>query len=497
MNNAYLAFDLGAESGRAMLGVLESGKLTLEEVHRFPNKLQPLDDGLHWDIDGLWNNLVEGLKKAGETAASRGLQIVSLGVDTWGVDYGLIDAEGKLVIQPFAYRDERNPPAMDKAVKLVGEKRLYEVTGIQFMALNTLYQLVAQKDADPSVLDRAERLLFTPDLMHYLFTGKAVNEATIASTSQMLDPRTGQWATELLEALDLPTHFLGEIVPAGTVIGTIKPEIAEQAGVSAEIRVIAPAAHDTASAVAAVPADPETNWCYLSSGTWSLMGAELNEPLINERARAEPFTNEGGVNNTIRFLKNISGLWLVQECRRDFERRGKDYDYEQLTEMAREAEPFETLVDPDYEPFASPGDMLTKIDQFAEMTKQRVPDREGDYIRCCLESLALTYRRTLASLERVLDREFGVIHIVGGGTRNELLNQMTADATGKLVVAGPAEATAAGNVLTQAMGAGKLQTIREIRQTVGDSFDPKVYEPGDVPEWSAAYERYQQVVNRE
>ena len=320
MKNAYLAFDLGAESGRAMLGVLDSGKLTLEEVHRFPNKLQPLDDGLHWDIDGLWNNLVEGLRKAGQTAAANDLQIVSLGVDTWGVDYGLIDAAGKLVIQPFAYRDERNPPAMDKAFQLVGEKRLYEVTGIQFMALNTLYQLVAQKDADPSVLDKAERLLFTPDLMHYMFTGQALNEASIASTSQMVDPRTGQWATELLEALDLPTHFLGEIVPAGTVIGTIKPEIAEQAGVSSDIQVIAPAAHDTASAVAAVPADPETSWCYLSSGTWSLMGAELDKPHISDKSLELDFTNEGGVDGKIRFLKNIFGLWLVQECRRAWEK---------------------------------------------------------------------------------------------------------------------------------------------------------------------------------
>jgi len=401
MTKAYLAFDLGAESGRAMLGVLDAGKLTLHEMHRFANTIHHLPDGYHWNTLGLWANLKTGLSKAVEHCRDNGIDLVSVGVDTWGVDFGLLGRSGLLLGVPWAYRDPRNEPAMEAALKQVPAERLYGITGIQFMALNTLFQLVAWRDAEPAVLRAADRLLFTPDLLHYFFTGEAVNESSIASTSQMIDPRTGDWATALLEELNLPAGMLGRIVKPGTVIGTLREQVARETAAPADLKVIAPASHDTASAVAAVPADPATDWMYLSSGTWSLMGLELTEPVLTDAAYQQNFTNEGGVDGTIRFLKNISGLWLVQEVRRALAKQGEQYDYAELTRLAGEAEPFRTLVDPDHAPFAQPGEMPAKIQAFAEKTTQPRPETPGQLVRCCLESLALTYRRTLEGMIEV------------------------------------------------------------------------------------------------
>lgn len=501
----YVAFDLGAESGRAMLARVEvsgrAGRIELEEVHRFANVMQRLPDGYHWSLVALWGRLVEGLRRAGQRARERDLPLVSLGVDTWGVDYGLIGKSGQLLGLPYAYRDDANHAAMAKTLRKLTARRIYDTTGIQFMFFNTLFQLVAQRDRDKGLLQLAKRLLFTPDLLHYFFTGRMVNEATIASTSQLVNPRTGRWSRRLLNAAGVPAHFLGPIVPAGTKIGRLAAAVAEEAGVE-PIEVIAPGSHDTASAVAAVPVDDvharRGDWLYLSSGTWSLMGAELDEPMISDASREAGFTNERGVANKIRFLKNIAGLWLVQETRREFARRGQEYDYETLTRLAGEAEPFRTLIDPAHGPFGSPGapGMPAKIAAFARATGQPEPRSVGAFVRCCLESLAMSYRHTLESLQSLLGRSIAVLHVVGGGGRNGLLNQMTADAIGRDVIVGPYEATAVGNALTQAIGARQVKDLGHLRAIVRESFDPQRFTPRDPDAFDRQYDRFVSLLGR-
>ncbi len=487
---AYLAIDLGAESGRAIVGVLDDGVLALQDVFRFRHLARQLPGGLHWDLTGLWGNILEGVSCAVEWAEYHDAELTSLGVDTWGVDYAVIGKSGDLLAMPHCYRDERNNPAFEKACEAVGKDAIYDATGIQLLALNTLYQVLAQQAAEPELLPLADKLLFMPDLINYFFTGRATCESTIASTSQMTDARTGEWNLEFLAKLGLPTQMLGEIVPPGTVLGPIEPHIAATTGASEELHVVAPASHDTASAIAAVPAEPGTSWCYISSGTWSLMGAELDEPCVTPEARAANFTNEGGIDDTTRFLKNLIGLWPVQECRRAFEQSGKPMEYAQLTKAAAEAEPFRTLIDLNHPPLMSPGEMPEKIAEYARETNQPEPTTPGEFVRCCLESLALLYRRTLEELEAVLDERFDIVHVVGGGGRNELLNQMTANATGRRTVVGPEEATAAGNVLVQAIAAGQLENLAELRQVVRTSFAPKSYQPRETEAWNSAAERF-------
>lgn len=492
----YLAFDLGAESGRAMLGAIDGGKLSLQELHRFPNRPQRLPDGLHWNLLDLWANLLEGLGKATTACRDGGCELASLGVDTWGVDYGLIGRSGQLLGLPFAYRDERNLPAMEKTLAQVGAARLYDVTGLQLLPFNTLFQLVAQRDSERALLDQAAHLAFMPGLLHYFFTGQVASDATIASTSQMVDPRggpCGAWAKGLLSDLGLPSGMLGPIVPAGTTVGKVRPALASELGV-APVKVITPASHDTASAIAAVPADGTKPWCYISSGTWSLVGAELAEPLINESARKANFTNERGLEGTIRFLRNTAGLWLVQQVRASLAQRGQAYDYARLTGLARKATPFATLVDPGFGPFLQPGQMIEKITQFAAKTAQAAPADPGSLVRGCLESLAMEYRRTILQLEHLLGHPFEVVHVVGGGGRNELLNQMTADVTGKTVVVGPYEATAAGNVLVQALGDGLIGSAADIRRIVRQSFEPRTYQPQRPQEWDEPFARYMNIL---
>ncbi len=493
----YIAFDLGAESGRAMLAVLDHGRLSLEETHRFANQPQHLPSGYHWNLMDLWQNLQQGLARCAAKARDERLELVGVGVDTWGVDFGLLGKSGQLLGLPYAYRDPRNANAMRQALRKLGAPSLYAGTGIQLMPFNSLFQLYAQKLAEPGLLDQARQLLFMPDLLHYFLCGQGANEASIASTSQMIDPTKGKglgaWNKPLLKKLGLPTHFLRSIVPAGTKIGRLLPEVAKAAGLP-QLAVITPASHDTGSAVAAVPVEPTLKksgrWAYLSSGTWSLLGAELDAPLINEETRKHGFTHERGVDGTIRFLKNIAGLWLVQEVRRDYEKRGERYDYSTLTRLAGDAGPFVTLVDPAYAPFASPGDMCAKIDAFAAKTSQPRPQSVGAYVRCCLESLALTYRRTLLDLEALRGVPVEVLHVVGGGGRNELLSQMTADAIDRPVIVGPFEATAAGNALTQAMGHRALKNLAELRACVRRSFDPIRYEPRRSDAFAAQTKRF-------
>lgn len=499
-SSSYLAVDLGAESGRVIVGVLDDRRLTLHEQHRFQHHPVDLPSGLHWDLTGLWHEILEGIRAGCAWCAEHGHTPTSVGVDTWGVDFALVGRDGELAHMPHAYRDPRNDAAHDKLLSTLGRDRLYDRTGIQFMAINSLPQLVAAHDADPGLLSRAKHLLFVPDLLHYWLTGVPKVEATIASTSQMIDPRTGAWASDLLEAMSLPAQMLGEVVPPGTVIGPLRETVAGRVGAPKGMVVTAPAAHDTASAIAAVPVDPKRgNWCYLSSGTWSLMGAELGAPVLTDAARDTPFTNEGGVGGTIRFLKNIIGLWLVQEIRRDYQQRGDVYDYPALTELAEQAKPFETLLDPGHAPFAQPAGMLTKIADYARQTGQTVPELSGGpgaFVRAALESLALTYRRTLEQLEAVLDTRYDVLHVVGGGGKNQFLNQMTADAIGRPVVVGPYEATAAGNVLVQAMGAGDVPDLATARQVIANSFEPVTYRPQDSAIWDDAYDRFGRLLAR-
>jgi rhamnulokinase len=456
----YLAVDLGAESGRVMLAVLDGDAIRLREVHRFPNLARPAAGGLRWDLAGLFAAVVEGLRRGTARARAEGVELRSVGVDAWGVDYGLLGADGRLLDDPFCYRDARCGPASRRAEAEVGAAAIHAATGIQFLEFNTLYQLVADRDAAPERLAAADRLLFVPDLIHHLLCGSTAVEATIASTSQMIDPRTGDWARGLLARLRLPTAMLGRIVPPGTRLGALRPEIAARVG--AALEVVAPAAHDTASAVVAVPARADRSWCFLSSGTWSLLGVELDAPCF-----ADPeFTNEAGVGGTFRFLKNVSGLWLVQQCRLAWAAAGQDFDYDELERLAVEAGPARLRLDPDDPPFRRPGQMPDKIAAFARRTGQPVPDGPGAIVRACLEGLAGRYLEVLERIENLLGRRFDVIHVVGGGSRNALLNRLTAEVTGREVVAGPVEATALGNALVQAMADGRVADLADARRRV-------------------------------
>lgn len=490
MTTAYIAIDLGAESGRVIIGVLENERLRLEEVHRFLHEPVWLPTGLHWDITGIWREIIAGLRKSAEWGRTNRVELISVGVDTWGVDWALIDKAGELVGTPHAYRDPRNSAAYDAVVKKLGADRIYRTTGIQFMPLNSLYSLYAHKLADPEALAAANQLLFIPDLLHYWLSGERTTEATIASTSQMIDCHTGDWAREMVAELGLPTTILGPTTSPGTAIGRLRPVIVQETGLPAGLQVVCPGTHDTASAVAAVPAKNDSNWCYLSSGTWSLLGAELDEPCVSDAAQQASYTNELGVGGTIRFLKNIAGLWLVQECRRDFLRRGQEFDYPTFTRMAGKADSFRTLIDTGHPSFAQPGDILQKISDFARVADEPVPESPGQFVRACLESLALAYRDRLDTLETILGRRFDVLHIVGGGGQNTLLSQMTADAIGRPVIVGPYEATAMGNLLVQAMAMNQVGDLTHLRQIVADSFELVTYEPTAGSDWDRAAARH-------
>lgn len=487
----FVAFDLGAESGRAVLGRLADGRLTLEVKHRFSNIPVHMNGMLYWNTPSLWTELKNGLRNASR-AEGKPLKLSGIAVDTWGVDFGLVGKNGELLGLPVHYRDNRCDGMVEKACKKAGRELIFKSTGIQVMQINTLYQLLAMVQSKSELLKAADTLLFMPDLLNYLFSGKMACEESIASTSQMYDPVKKTWAMALLKKLGIPTHFLGKITPSGTVIGSLQKELVDEYGV--DVPVIATAGHDTASAVVAAPGEGK-DWCYLSSGTWSLMGLELDKPIINDASLAANYTNEVGVAGKIRFLKNIMGLWLAQELRRQWQKDGMPLDYAQMTQLASVARPFVAVINPDYPDFAKPWGMPAKIDEFCAKTRQKAPETMGEHIRTCLESLALTYRRTLENLEKLSGRKIKTIHIVGGGAQNELLNQMTADACGRKVVAGPIEATAAGNVLVQAMATGDVKDLKQARKIIRNSFDVKTYEPqqsGGV--WDVAYGRFLEVV---
>lgn len=479
-----LAFDLGAESGRGIVGRFDGQRLTLEVVHRFPNGPVRVGDHLYWDILRLWQEMQTGLR----IAAGAG-PLDSVGVDTWGVDFALLGRGDVLLGNPRHYRDPHTEGIMEHTFQTVPAAEVFAETGIQFMRFNSLFQLLALRRDGSPLLEAARNLLFIPDLLHFWLCGVKANELSIASTSQAYDPTTRRWAWPLLERLDMSAALFGRIVPPGTKLGTLRPAVANDTGLSAAVPIVTPASHDTGAAVAAVPAEG-ADWCYLSSGTWSLLGLELDRPVINDAVRAANITNEVGVGGTIRFLKNIMGLWLVQECRRAWEKEGRAFTYDQLVEQAQAAPAFASIVEPDHASFLLPAHMPTALADFCGQTAQPPPSSPGAAVRCCLESLAFKYRWVLEQLERLTNQRIATIHIVGGGSQNRLLNQFTANACGRAVVAGPVEATAIGNVLTQALGLGLVQSLADVRRIVRASFPVERYEPQATAAWDEGYQRF-------
>jgi rhamnulokinase len=479
----YLAFDFGAESGRAVLAHLQSGILTIKEIHRFRNEPVEYGGSLHWDVARLWFEARTALAKLGD------VELAGIGVDAWGVDYALLGERGELLENPYHYRDRRTEGAMEEVVAKLGKEEIYEATGIQFMPINTLYQLFAARRQTPKLFEAAKYLLTIPDLFHYWLTGNAVCEFTNATTTQMVDPVKRDWAAGLLQRLELPAHLLAPIVEPGSILGTLMPDVAGKTSLVGTL-VIAPACHDTGSAVAAISAREGT--AFLSSGTWSLLGTEVDSPVITPQALRMNFTNEGGVNGTTRLLKNVMGLWVLQGCRQCWTAQGHNYDYGELMGLASREPPFGQLVDPDDESFLRPPDMLAAIDNFCLRTHQPVPKEPGAYVRTVLESLAFKYSLVLRNLEQASGTRITQIRIIGGGSKNRLLNQLTADATGRRVLAGPAEATALGNVAIQILATGGASSLAEVRAIVERSFPTEIFDPRESDNWNQHSERFEQ-----
>ncbi len=483
----FLAFDLGAESGRSVLGRLTGSRLQTRELNRFANSPLRVVGRQHWDINALFGEIKKGLKAA---LAEAGSQPLSLGVDTWGVDFGLLDQEGMILGLPYAYRDSRTEGAMDEFFKHIPRENIYRRTGIQFLPFNSLFQLFVTARDNPDTLERARSLLFMPDFFNFLLSGQRASESTIASTSQMLDAHTRTWDETILSAVGVAPSIMPDILTPGTLLGSLLPALADETGCRTT-QVIATAGHDTASAVVAAPAEGR-DWIYISSGTWSLMGMELPSPLISPKTLAANFTNEGGVAGTTRFLKNIAGLWLLQQCRREWS-AGGSLSYEELARMAEDAAPFQVFLDPDYPDFLNPPSMTEAIRRYCLRTGQPPPQDPPGTARCILESLALKYRFTLEQLRLLTAREIGRIHVIGGGSRNRTLCQFTADATGLTVLSGPAEATAVGNIMVQAMAFGFVKSLAQSRAIVLDSVKVERYSPRKKSSWDRAYERFREV----
>lgn len=486
----FLALDLGAESGRAISGAWDGSRLELEPVHRFANRPVFIRDSLHWDVLSLYAGLEEGLA----AHVRRGAELRSIGIDTWGVDFALLAPDDTLVGQPYHYRDHRTDGMFAKAFQRLSREEIFGLTGLQFLQFNTLYQLLAMQDTGASALQSAATLLLMPDLFNFWLSGEKRSEWTVASTSQLCDPRSRTWSKPLLDAFGLPAGILPPIVEPGTVLGPLLRSVAERVGLSGSpVQVVTPASHDTGSAVVAVPATTP-HFGYISSGTWSLVGTEMAAPVLGEAALRYNFTNEGGVDNTSRLLKNIGGLWLVQECRRIWQRDGRERSYAELAAAAERAPAFRALVDPNHHDFLAPSDMPRAIRARCRATGELVPEDEGSTVRCALESLALAYRRTFEELAEVTGRPVDTIHIVGGGAQNRLLCQFTANACGLPVVAGPVEATALGNLLVQMMADGILHGLADARDVVRRSTVVEYYEPRDRDIWDEAYDRYQRII---
>ena len=480
-----LAIDLGASSGRGIVGRFDGEKLTLEENHRFSNDPVINAGGFNWDILRIYHEIKNSIRNC---ALSADKDIASIAIDTWGVDYGFLDKNGRLITNPRHYRDERTAGVPEQAFKTMSQSELYGITGIQTMNFNTVFQLLAEQRDNPEIFGMARDMLFVPDLLNYFLTGVKENEYTIASTGALLDARTRDWSREVISRFGLPEHIFGRIAQPGTVVGELLPSVLEEVG-DIHAKVIHAASHDTASAVVAVPAKGK-DFVYISSGTWSLMGTELAEPCLDGDARKYDFTNEGGAAHTIRFLKNIMGLWLEQESRRQWAREGKKYSFDELSDAAMASTPLRSIINPSDYSFNAPGDMPGKIADYCCRTGQPVPETIGQTARAVYESLALKYRWTVKKLEKVRGKEIRALHIVGGGSNNAMLNQFTSDALGIPVITGPSEATAIGNLMMQAKALGLVKDMRELRRIVADSFDTGHVEPGDRARWDEAYAKF-------
>ena len=483
--HSYIACDLGAESGRVILGTLAEGRLTLEEIHRFPNGPVQTEHGMRWDIHRLFDEIKTGLK----LVAARSEKPESISVDSWGVDYVLVDGKTDALALPYHYRDPRTDLVYAEVQKTEMPETIFAETGIQFMPINSLYQLLAHQQAEPETLADADHVLLIADYFGAKLSGVGRAERSLASTTQLYNPATREWSKTLTSEFKLPAHLLPPLADSGTMLGPLLPEIAAETGLQ-NVQVIATCSHDTGAAVAAVPEEGD-DWAFLSSGTWSLLGVELSHPLINAEVQQANFTNEIGFGGTVRFLKNIAGLWIVQECRRTWLAKGKSYTYDELIQMAEASPPLRSLLNPADPRFLAPGGMPGKVREFCRSTGQPVPETPGEIVRCALESLALSYKDTLTQIEALTGRTLTRLHIVGGGSRNALLNQFAADATGRKVLAGPVEATAIGNVLLQAVTLGHLDGAAALRRTVQASFPIQSFAPGDFQAWQEADARFQ------
>lgn len=485
----YLAVDLGAESGRAIVGALDGNKLILTETYRFPNGPVRRPDGLHWDAQNLWAEIKAGLAASSSKFNN---QIDCLGLDTWGVDFALLDRNKSLLFDPFHYRDDRTKGMLIEAFTRMTRKDIFFQTGNQFMQINTLYQLLAMSVQKSPMFEKAETFLTIPDLFNYWLSGEITNEFTNATTTQCFDPRQRDWATPVLNAMNIPSRLFKPITEPGTLIGTLLPDIAAETGAGG-VKIVIPACHDTGSAVVSIPARNQ-DFAWISSGTWSIMGAEVREPCVNEKTLTYNFTNEGGVFGTWRLSKNIMGLWLIQECKRTWESQGENLSYEEIMYLAAAAKPFLAVIDPDNNMFFHPGDMPARIQKFCTQTKQHEPRTKGEILRVALESLALKYRWVLERLDELSGKRLNPIHIIGGGTKNRLLNKFTANATQRNVVTGPVEATAIGNMLMQAIGLGDLSSISEAREAVRASFEVEEYFPESNDGWEDAYKKLSAII---
>jgi Sugar (pentulose and hexulose) kinases len=481
----FLAFDIGATSGRSIIGSLKNGKLELKELTRFPNKLIRIHNKYYWDVFALYEALKDGLK----AAASQNIKIDAIGIDTWGVDFVYVGEDGSILGTARSYRDPYTVGMPEEYFdKVLSRKEVYELTGIQIMNFNSLFQLYAAKKEGSSALKNAKEILFMPDALSYLLTGEKVCEYTILSTSQFLNPTTKQVEGSLLEAMNIKSSLVPPVVMPGQMIGTLTESLANECGLD-KVPVIAVAGHDTGSAVVSVPAENK-NFAYLSSGTWSLMGIEVDNPIINEDSFKLNFTNEGGVDGTVRFLKNITGMWLLEQCRKEWGAAGKIFTYPEIVALSGSVEGFQSFVDPDDASFSNPESMTKAIVAFCEKTGQKAPQSEADFIRCIFDSLAMKYKYVLSCLQKVAPFPIEKLHVIGGGSHNQLLNKMTANAIGIPVVAGPGEATAIGNIMMQAKGLGLVNSLQEIRNVIRSSVKPDVFNPQDSEKWDEKYQYF-------
>ena len=487
-NKSFLAFDIGATSGRSILGTLDNGRLQMKELTRFSNQMLQIGNHFHWNIYSLF----EYLKAALIAVNKEGVKISSIGIDTWGVDFALIANDGAILGAPYAYRDPHTDGMPDKYFSIVPREKVYDLTGIQVMNFNSLYQLFALKQANSSLLEAASEMLFMPDALAYLLTGNKVVEYTIASTSQILNPRTKQFEAQLLEAAGVAPSILGDLVISGHVVGTLTDALADESELG-KVPVIAVAGHDTASAVAAVPAENE-RFAYLSSGTWSLMGIEVKDAIINDETYTLNFTNEGGIEGTTRFLKNITGMWLLEQCLKEWKKEGITYAYEKLVHIAESATAFQSLIDPDHASFANPASMTKAITEYCITSGQIAPETHAEFVRCVFESLSLKYKSILEKLIDLAPFAIEKLHVIGGGSKNPLLNQWTANAIGIPVIAGPSEATAIGNIMIQAKAAGCVGSLTEMRQIIRNSIQLEEFLPENEAEWEKAYGKFLKVL---